>query len=97
MSETTQGKPRDRMPSVWRKIGEYRQLWGKEHVAECIRRGMAGEPGWFYASEAGHVEGTPFTAEQVTTDLLKQAVALGHRYWVVMRPPAAKAPADGSD
>lgn len=75
------------MPGVWAKIGEFRRDWGNEHVAECIRRGMAGEPGWFYGFEAGHVVGTPFQGDQAVTELLNLGVALGGRWACVMRPP----------
>lgn len=80
-------RPRDRMPEVWRLIGEYRQQYGAAHVAECIRRGMAGEADWFYAFEAGHVVGTPFTAEAVQQHV-RTAVMLGGKFAIVMRPPS---------
>jgi hypothetical protein len=97
MQQNATARPRDVMPQVWRKIGEYSQKWGKAHVTECIQRGMAGEPGWFYAFEAGHVAGTPFTADEVVTQGLHLAVALGGRFAVVMRPPvvAPRAAAGG--
>jgi hypothetical protein len=99
MSEASgdqQPRPRDLMPLVWQRIAKYREQWGKEHVAECIRRGMAGEPDWFYAVENGYVVGTPFQADQVTVDCLRLSVALGGKFAVVMRAPK-EAPANGAN
>lgn len=78
--------PRELMPKVAEQIDQMRVKWGKEHVDECIKRGMRGEPDWFYAFENGHVVGTPFKADKVTAQVLAQAVMLGGRYAVVMRP-----------
>lgn len=83
--------PRDLMPNVAERIDQYRNDWGKEWVNECIKRGMRGEPGWFYAFEAGHAVGTPFTTDQITHDLVQQAACLGARFVVVMRPRAGGA------
>ena len=80
-------KYREVMPLVWGRIVQLRQEWGAAHVAECIRRGMAGEPGWFYAFEAGHVVGTPFECNQALMQLVAAGAAMGGRYAVVMRPP----------
>ncbi len=92
MTEATMtGRPRDAMPGVWAQLGEYRRLYGDAHVSECIKRGMAGEPDWFYAFEAGRVVGTPFTADVVQRNV-RLAVALGGRFAVVIRPGAAVAP-----
>lgn len=93
LQATVTPRPRDVMPETWRKIGELRDKWGKEHVADCIRRGMAGEADCFWACEGGHVVGTPFCADKELAQLLGLAVALGSRYAVVMRPPAAMAAA----
>jgi hypothetical protein len=90
MSEVSKPNPRELMPNVAAKIDEYRVLWGREHVNECIKRGMAHEPGWFYAFENGYVVGTPFTADSATMELLRLGVALGGRYGVVMKPGAAR-------
>lgn len=84
----TQQGPRDLMPNVAKRIDQYRTEWGREWVNECIKRGMRGEPGWFYAFEAGQVVGTPFTNDQATLELVQQAACLGSRFVVVMRPKA---------
>ncbi len=83
------------MPGVWAQLKAWKAEWGVEHVAQCIRRGMAGEPDWFYAFEAGQVVGTPFQADTVLAEQIGQAAALGIRFAAVMRPPLKEA-ADGA-
>ncbi len=78
-------RPRDVMPEVWKQLGEYRKLYGDAHVRQCIERGMAGEADWFYAFEAGHVVGTPFTASAVQQPM-QLALAMGGKFAVVIRP-----------
>lgn len=82
-----QPRPRDVMPEVWKQLGEYRRQYGDAHVRHCVEQGMAGEPDWFYAFEAGRVVGTPFTADVVARRCVELAVALGGRFAVVIRPP----------
>lgn len=77
------------MPKVWEAIEARKTAFGAHHVAECIRRGMAGEPDWFYAFERGHVVGTPFTCDPGLTGLISLAAVIGGRFVFVMRPPAA--------
>lgn len=77
------------MPRVWEAIEARREEFGADHVADCIRRGMAGEPDWFYAFERGHVVGTPFTCDPALTEFIGLAAVIGGRYVFVMRPPAA--------
>ena len=62
------------MPGVARLMAEKRVTLGGAHVAECWRRGMAGEAGWFFAREGVIAIGTPwgdaemanFAAQQIT-------------------------------
>lgn len=49
------------MPNVYASIQARAEALGGEAFA-LVRRGLAGEPGCFYALEAGHVVGTPFGA-----------------------------------
>jgi hypothetical protein len=87
-SESAKPSPRDVMPNVARLVDEARKRYGAQHVRQCITRGMAGVPGWFYAFENGMVQGTPWTADEVTMDALRLSVAMGGRYAMVMRPPS---------
>jgi hypothetical protein len=79
------------MPNVAKHVEKMRGRWGKPHVDECVRRGLAGEPGWFYAIENGHTVGTPFHADQVTLQVLGLGVALGMRFAIVMKPGSEEA------
>lgn len=84
------------MPRVWEQIGKLREQFGAAHVAECIRRGTAGEPDWFFAFEAGHVVGTPFKADQRLAQWVLVAAAMGSKFGCVMRPPV-QGSADGAN
>ena len=63
------------MPGVAKVMREKRAQLGDAHVVECFNRGMAGEPGWFFAREGAIAIGTPwddpilanFAALQVTS------------------------------
>lgn len=50
------------MPNVYATIQAKAESIGGEAFA-LVRRGLAGEPGCFYALEAGHVVGRPFGAD----------------------------------
>lgn len=73
---------REAMPGVQKLVAEHRQRMGDAWVTECVRRGMAGEPGWFFAREGALWCGSPptepefvalvatrFTSTQVTVYL----------------------------
>lgn len=47
------------MPNVYATIQDKAQAIGNEAFT-LVRRGLAGQPGCFYAIEGGHVVGTPF-------------------------------------
>ncbi len=53
---------RNDMPETAKWVDAKRKEHGAEFVNTCIRRAMKGEPGYFYAMEAGHVLGTPWPA-----------------------------------
>lgn len=59
------GLIRSAMPGVMRLVAEKRREMGDSHVVECQRRGMAGEPGWFFAREGCLAVGTPWADEPV--------------------------------
>lgn len=56
------------MPGVAALMREKRKALGPAHVAECWRRGMAGEPGWFFAREGAIAIGTPWAGDAAMTD-----------------------------
>lgn len=51
---------RDDMPLTAKWVDARRAEFGREWVHDCVRRAIAGEAGWFYAIENGHVLGMPF-------------------------------------
>lgn len=48
------------MPGVAKLMVDWRKRLGDAHVNDCWERGMAGEPGWFFAREGAIAIGTPF-------------------------------------
>lgn len=50
------------MPETAKWVDDQRAAMGVDHVNRCIRSAMKGEPGFFYAMEAGRFLGTPFPA-----------------------------------
>lgn len=58
MEKRRPGSMRQAMPGVAAWIDELRAEFGEEGINAQMRRGVAGEP-VFWASEAGHVVGTP--------------------------------------
>lgn len=53
------------MPGVARLVAEKRAALGDAHVRRCWAKGMAGEPGWFFAREGGIALGTPWEGDAV--------------------------------
>lgn len=77
---------REAMPTVARMVGDRRQTMGAAHVTECQRRGMAGEPGWFYAWEAGVAVGTPWPEALALLAQVDPKNAAPSKAVVVLRP-----------
>lgn len=82
---------REQMPETAKWIDARRAEWGAAHVNTCIRRALAGEAGWFWAIERGHVLGKAFPpGTQVHADQ-QLAVELGSPFAAFMvRPPKGK-------
>lgn len=79
---------RTQMPNVARLVDERRKQDGVEWVNETIRRAIKGEPNQFYAFEAGHVLGTPFSVDfegGVFDGWVKASMAWGGKFAMVMR------------
>jgi hypothetical protein len=62
------------MPGVSKLIGEKRRVLGDAHVNECWRRGMAGEPGWFFAREGAIAIGTPWADNPILADFAAASI-----------------------
>lgn len=65
---------RDDMPMTAEFVDRKRVEWGRAYVNDCVRRSMAGQPGYFYAMERGHTLGTPWLGA-AADKLLAQGVA----------------------
>lgn len=74
------------MPGVARLVAEKRRLFGVEHVRRCWGRGMAGEPGWFFAREGAIAIGTPWEGDAVMANFAAAQVT-STQALVVMREP----------
>lgn len=82
---------RQQMPRTAEWVDRQRLEYGKEHVNACIKRSLAGEQGWFYALERGHVLGTPYAAGAPEADMARLAVVMGVEFAGFIRPPTAPA------
>lgn len=77
---------RQSMPGVMRLVAEKRREWGDAHVTECQRRGMAGEPGWFWAREGALAIGTPWDDPDMWAVAGMTITPTQAQLW--MRPPS---------
>lgn len=53
---------RQAMPGVAKLVAGHRKQLGDAFVTDCIQRGLAGEPGFFFAREGALAVGTPWPA-----------------------------------
>lgn len=74
------------MPRVAMMVAEKRRALGDEHVTQCQRRGMAGEPGWFFAREGPLAVGTPWPDDPVIAAYAAGALPAGGAF-LCLRPP----------
>jgi hypothetical protein len=65
------------MPMTAEWVDRKRAEYGAAHVNDCIKRAVGGEPGLFYALEAGNVLGTPWPAGTVLEADQRFAVMMG--------------------
>ena len=76
------------MPETAKWVNARRAEYGAAYVNGCIRRALAGEAGFFYAMEQGHVIGTPFPAASSLADWQRWAIVAGMRFAAFLqRPP----------
>ena len=68
---------RTAMPATAKWVQGCRKEYGQAHVDRCIRDGLGGVPGRFYAIEAGHITGTPFEATHPIAEFQGLAVVTG--------------------
>ncbi len=78
---------KQQMPGVYAAIQAQAQVLGNGAFA-LVRRGLRGEPGCFWACEAGWVMGTPFKDAEAMRDVGRYMAAFGCAY-VCMWPPVA--------
>ncbi len=88
---------RQQMPETAQWVDRKRKEYGADHVNQCIRRAMKGEPGHFYAMERGHVLGTPFPSTHPIAKDQAMAVQLGCTFAGFIAEPAAVGAPDGQD
>jgi hypothetical protein len=74
------------MPATTAMVRDYRRTLGDAHVTECVRRGLAGEPGYFFAREGTLAVGTAWGADP---DILSLFTAQGQGCAFVMLKPLA--------
>lgn len=75
------------MPETAKWVDVKRLEWGPPHVNACIRRALGGEPGFFYAIEAGKVLGAPFPATHPVFEQQRYAVMMGCSFAGFMLEP----------
>ncbi|OGB26204.1 MAG: hypothetical protein A3I66_00700 [Burkholderiales bacterium RIFCSPLOWO2_02_FULL_57_36] len=78
---------RQQMPETAKWVEVKRKEWGAEYVNACIRRSLKGEPGYFYAMEAGHCLGAPFSATHPIAAEQNYALLMGCTFAVFMATP----------
>ena len=78
---------RGQMPETAKWVDEKRQAWGTQHVNACIREGMAGKPGFFYAMERGLFLGTPFPSTHPVAQDQNFAVMCGCKFAAFIAVP----------
>lgn len=79
------------MPRVGSLIAAQRKAMGDAHVTACQQRGMAGEPGWFYAWEAGVALGTPWPEAMAALQAADPGNEFPGKALVVFRPKEERA------
>lgn len=67
------------MPETYASIQARAAEVGKEAYA-MVRAGLRGEPNKFWAMEKGRVMGTPFTLQDITSEVARNMVSWGCAY-----------------
>lgn len=77
---------RAEMPKVARMVDRMRDQLGAEWVNGRIAAAQKGEPDQFYAVEAGHIVGTPFTLDAALNESLRVCFMVGGAGAVIRQP-----------
>ena len=80
------------MPGVARLMAEKRKTFGDAWVAECWRRSIAGEAGWFFAREGALTVGTPFKDDPALANFAAASVTSTQALVVLRNPEQADGP-----
>jgi hypothetical protein len=75
------------MPLTARWVKGRREAYGHPHVNEQIKRAMAGERDRFFAVEAGHQFGAPFTLTTDAQYMLSTPLLGGASFLAIIREP----------
>jgi hypothetical protein len=76
----------EKMPGVAKRIAEFRERFGAEHMSECWQKGVVQlQPGWFFAREGALAVGTPWDHPDVANFAAKQITST--QALVVIRDP----------
>lgn len=78
---------KDQMPLTHGWLNEQRERFGRQHVNNAVRAGLAGERNQFYAVEAGHVLGTPFDWTDGGLFIISMSVLTGAKFVAGIRDP----------
>ncbi len=80
---------RQAMPRVAALVADLKLQHGEAWVAECQRRGLSGEPGWFYARDGAFSVGVPWADVREAEAWMEHTGALNAQAVVAMvRNPA---------
>ena len=77
------------MPKTYRAIQDKAEVIGRP-AFNLVRQGIKGQPNCFWASENGHVVGTPFTHSQITRDVAQLMVTMGAGFVVIWAEQAVE-------
>ena len=83
---------KEAMPETYKAIQAKAAAVGKNAYG-WVRKGLSGQPNFFYAMERGHVMGTPFTVANIQHDVAATMVEFGASFIVMFRLEADHATA----
>ncbi len=85
-----------RMPNVYAEIQAKAAVIGSK-AFNLVKRGCAGQPNTFYAFEAGHVVGTPFSNHDIERDIAQAMCTFGIQHVSIWHAEAVQAPAPAGE